>query len=107
VLSFETVAKPNFMNMAPDAELVKWSQREISRFAPVLDAAVRDRQYLVGDAISLADYSMIHLEGFKDAVPIDWAPYPNLNDYFVRMRELPNWAGTAPPSPAAIGRLPA
>lgn len=107
VLSFETVAKPNFMNTPPDAELVKWSQRELGRFAPVLDMAVRERRYLVGDAITLADYSMIHLEGFKDAVPFDWAPYPNLNHYFSRMRAVPAWAGTAPPSPAAVGRLPA
>jgi glutathione S-transferase len=107
VLSFETIAKPNFLNMPPDAELVKWSQRELGRFAPVLDGALQGRRYLVGDAITLADYSMIHLEGFKAAVPFDWSPYRNLNDYFSRMSAVPHWAGTAPASPQAFGRRPA
>lgn len=107
ILSFETVAKPNFMKVPPDAELVKWSQRELARFAPVLDAAVRGRNYLIGDTLTLADYSMIHLEGFKDAVPFDWAPFGHLNAYFERVRVQPAWASTVPSSPAAIGRLPA
>lgn len=105
-MSFETVAKPGFMNQPPDAELVKWSQRELGRFAPVLDGAMQGRQYLVGDALTLADYSVAHLEGFKEMVPFDWAPYPHLNDYFDRVRAAPHWAATAPPSPEAIGRLP-
>ena len=33
ILSFETVAKPNFMNAEPDAVLVGWSQRELTRCA--------------------------------------------------------------------------
>lgn len=107
ILSFETVAKPNFMKMQPDAGLVKWSQGELARFAPVLDAALRGRNYLVGDTLTLADYSMIHLEGFKDAVPFDWTPFDSLNAYFERVRTQPAWAKTAPSSPEAMGRLPA
>lgn len=106
VLSFETVAKPNFMNTPPDEELVKWSQRELQRFAPVLDRALQGRKYLVGNDLTLADYSMIHLEGFKEAIPFDWSPYDNLNSYFSRIRAVPHWARTAPESPQAIGRRP-
>jgi len=106
ILSFETVAKPNFMNAEPDANLVAWSQRELTRFAPILDRALSASDYLVGEDITLADYSMIHLEGFKEAVPFDWAPYTALNDYFSRMRAVPHWASTAPSSPQAVGRRP-
>ncbi len=107
VLSFETVAKPNFLGMQPDAELVKWSQRELARFAPVLERALEGREVLVGKDITLADYSVAHLEGFKDAVPFDWKPFANLNAYFERMRAVPHWAKTAPSSPQAVGRRPA
>jgi glutathione S-transferase len=106
VLSFEAVAKPGFMGAQPDANLVEWSTRELARFAPILDRALDGRKYLVGNDITLADYSMIHLEGFQEAVPFDWSPYPNLNGYFDRMRFVPHWATTAPPSPAAAGRRP-
>lgn len=107
VLSFETVAKPAFMQQAPDMPLVEWSKRELARHAPVLDSAVRGREYLLGSAMTIADYSMIHLEGFKDAVPFDWAPYPELNAYFKRVAASPHWIATAPPSPQAVGRKPA
>ena len=107
VLAFESVAKPNFLNTPPDAALVEWAQGELGRFAPVLEAAISGRQYLLGDSLTLADYSMAHLENYQDAVPFDWAPYPQLNRYFARMRAVPHWAETAPPGPEAIGRIPA
>ena len=53
------------------------------------------RDYLVGDDITLADYSVINIEGFKDMVPFDWSPYPHVNAYYERMRTVPHWAQTA------------
>jgi glutathione S-transferase len=106
VLAFEAVAKPNFLNAQPDAGLVRWSQGELARFAQVLNRALEGRDYLVGDSITLADYAVIHLEGFKSAVPFDWQPYENLNAYFSRMAAVPHWMCTAPSSPQAIGRRP-
>lgn len=105
-LAFETVAKPNFMKTDPDQELVRWAQRELARHARVLESHMKGRQYAVGDGITLADYSLIHVEPFKEAVPFDWSAYPNLNAYYDRMRVVPHWAKTAPPSPGAIGRRP-
>lgn len=107
VLSFEAVAKPNFMSMPPDEAAVSWSKGELARHAPVLDTVLKGRKYLVGNDITLADYSMIHLEGFKDISPFDWKPYPHLNAYFDRMRAVPHWAKSAPANPADIGRRPA
>lgn len=107
VLSFETVAKPGFMGQPPDAAAVSWARRELTRFAPVLDAALAGRRHLVGDALTLADYAVAHLESFVDAVPFDWAPYPQLRGFFDRMRDQEHWARTAPPSPQAVGRKPA
>lgn len=106
VLSFEAVAKPVFMKAEPDADAVSWSTRELARFAPVLDRALDGRTFLVGDGTTLADYSMIHLENFKDAVPFDWQPFANVNAYFERMRVDPHWVRTAPSSPQAVGRRP-
>jgi glutathione S-transferase len=61
---------------------------------------------VAGDDVTLADYSMIAVETFKEAVPFDWSPYANLNAYFERMRKIEHWAKTAPASPDAIGRKP-
>lgn len=105
-LSFETVAKPNFLKAAPDEATVTWSKRELARHAPTLESHLKGRKYLVGDDVTLADYSVIHVEGFKEAIPFDWSPYPNINAYYERMRAVPHWAKTAPSNPQSIGRRP-
>ena len=52
-------------------------------------------------------YSSINMEGFKEMIPFDWSGYPALNAYIERMRADPHWAGTAPESLEALGRMPA
>ena len=106
VLSWETVAKPNFMGAEPDLAVANWAKDGLSRFAPVLESHLNGRTYLVGESITLADYSVTHVEMFKEAIPFDWSPYPNINKYYERMRTVPHWAKTAPASPEAMGRRP-
>ena len=105
-LAFEAVAKSSFMNEQGDQAVINWAKGQLSRFASILNDHMHERTYVVGDSITLADYSMIHVEFFKEAVPFDWSPYPHLNDYFDRMRQSPSWASTAPSSPETIGRVP-
>ncbi|MEK7836111.1 MAG: glutathione binding-like protein, partial [Pseudomonadota bacterium] len=71
-----------------------------------LESHLIGRSYLVGESITLADYSVTHVEMFKEAIPFDWSPYPNINKYYERMRTVPHWAKTAPASPEAMGRRP-
>lgn len=106
VLSFETVAKPTFMKMAPNTPVADWAGEQLRTSAAVLDAHLAGRTYVSGDRITLADYAMIHLEGFKEAMPFDWAPFPNVNAYFDRMRTVEHWARTVPARPELIGRKP-
>ncbi len=56
---------------------------------------------MVGDGITIADYSMLPFEGYRGAVPFDFAPYPSINAYFDRMRQVGSWVRTAPASPAS------
>lgn len=107
VLAFETVAKPGFGLGPTNAPLAEEMKQNLARFAPILDARMKGRAHVAGEGITIADYSMIHLEGFKEAVPFDWSPYPNLNAYYGRMRKNEHWAKTAPPSREATGRKPA
>ena len=76
-------------------------------FADVLEGHLAGRDYVVGDDLTLADYSIVNIEGFKEAIPFDWSPYPNINAYFDRLRADPYWAATAPASVEEIGRKPA
>jgi glutathione S-transferase len=106
ILAFETVAKPAH-NLGPTNQaLVETSRADVTRYAAVLEQHLAMHRFAVADRITIADYALIHLEGFKEAVPFDWSPYPNLNAYFDRMREVEHWARTAPASPDAVGRKP-
>ena len=105
-LSFESVAKPNFMQIPGDQEIIKRSVDQLGQFAGVLNEHMQDRLYVVGDTITLADYSLINVEFFKEMVPFDWSPYPHLNNYFDRMRHSQHWVATAPKDPGDIGKIP-
>ncbi|WDE01136.1 glutathione S-transferase family protein [Thalassomonas actiniarum] len=105
-LAFESIAKPNFMDMQGNAALIEWSQDKLARFALVLNAHLKEKTYMVGDRVTLADYSIIHVEFFKEMIPFDWAPYAYVNEYFDRLCQDPHWASTAPASPELLGRKP-
>ncbi|GAA3915798.1 glutathione S-transferase family protein [Litoribacillus peritrichatus] len=105
-LAFESVAKPNFMGQEGNEAVIAWAKDNLNRFASILNQYMEGRDYLVGNEITIADYSMIHVEFFKEMVPFDWSPFPHLNAYFERMRKSTHWVATAPASPDLIGRKP-
>jgi glutathione S-transferase len=106
-LAFETVAKPAFMKMQPDAAAVEIARRSLQRFAPVLEQHLKGRRFVVGDGVTLADYAVGHLEGFKRMVPFDWSGFPSVNAFYDRLADDPHWAASAPRDSQAVGRRPA
>ena len=105
-ITFETVLKPKLLQQKPNQALVDAAAESLKTFSSVLENHLADRDYVVGNGITLADYSIISMEGFKDITPFDWSGYPRLNAYFDRLRADPYWASTAPESLEAIGRRP-
>jgi glutathione S-transferase len=105
-IAFETVAKPA-LNIGPtDQAAVASAQRDLARFAPVLDGNLADRDFVAGDALTLADYALIKLEDYQAKILFDWSPFPRLNAYFERMRGVEAWAKTAPKDYSVVGRKP-
>jgi len=105
ILAFETVAKPR-LNLGPtNHALVETMRADLGRFAPVLERHLAGRRVLVGDGITLADYSMSPFESYRGRVPFDWSPYRHVNAYFDRMHEAEHWAKTAPrPAPVSTSK---
>lgn len=100
-LAFETVAKAR-RGLAPDTAAVSLAQADLARNAPVLDAHMAGRRYLLGEQVTLADYSMVMLESYRTLVPFDWSPYGQLNAYLDRMSRLEPWLRSKrSPLPAA------
>jgi len=97
-LAFETIVKPRLLKAEPDATTVAWATPQLARFAPVLESHLQGRRYLVGDDVTLADYSVAFLEAAQKVVPFDWSAFPNVNVYYERMRADPYWVKSAPPN---------
>jgi glutathione S-transferase len=97
-LAFEVVAKP-LLGLGPeDADLVRGATESLGRFAPVLERRVANRAFLVGNAVTVADYTVATFEGYRTRVPFDFAPFPGINAYFDRIHALEPWQQSAPPS---------
>lgn len=96
MLAFETVAKPGNQAEPPDPMRIELAKAELARCAPVLDAHMAHREYLVGDSITLADYSMLQFEAYRTLVPFDFTVYANLNAYFDHVRTADAWRRSDP-----------
>jgi glutathione S-transferase len=58
----------------------------------VLDEHLADRDWIVGDAMTVADLSCAGYMFYENEFPIDWAvEYPNLTAWRERIRALPGW----------------
>jgi glutathione S-transferase len=99
-LAFETVAKAKRNLGPPDAVLVEQAQVTLSRFAPVLEAHLKDNTYMVANHLTLADYSMATFGSYASKVPFDFSMMPNTLQYFDRMQQIEHWPAVAQPKAA-------
>ena len=105
-LVFESVFKPGFGMGETDQAAVKQAATSLIEHAGVLDKYMVDKKYVTGDQITIADYSVLCLEAFKEDIPFDWSGFEHLNAYYDRIRSEPHWRSTAPASIEALGRVP-
>lgn len=105
-VTFQTVLKAKLLHQEPNQAVVDYYVEALGECARVLEGHLATRDYVVGKGITLADYSIINIEAFKDMIPFDWRGYPRVNAYFERMRADRHWASTAPESFEALGRKP-
>jgi glutathione S-transferase len=94
-LAFETVAKAKHNLGPPDAALVEQAQITLNRFAPVLEAHLKDRTYMVTDHLTLADYSLATFGSYAKKVPFDFTPLRNTLQYFEHMEQIEHWPAAA------------
>jgi len=93
-LAFETVAKPRLGLGVANTAVVELARTDLARFAPVLERHLAGRRYMVGDAITVADYAVITFESYRPHVPFDWRPYRHVNAYFDRLSQDEHWVRT-------------
>jgi glutathione S-transferase len=96
VIVWQNVWKKMVEGTDTDPVEVARGTRELERFAAVLDAHVESRQWLCGDAVTLADYAVAAPLMYVERARVPVEQYANLQAWFGRVRELPAWRHTEP-----------
>ncbi|GJL82344.1 MAG: glutathione S-transferase [marine bacterium B5-7] len=98
-ICWETLAKPMMNLGTPDETIIAASISAFHPFANVLNKQLDNRAFIMGDTLTLADFSVgcysimaLHPDS---QVPLD--DYPNIIKWMQLLERVPAWAQTAPP----------
>ena len=95
-LQYENFVKPLLQLGDPDPQVVQRATEVFHKEAIVLNTHLAKREFLVNDALTLADFSVA--SALTYAVPgcFPLAAYPHLCAWYDRLEQLPAWQQTAP-----------
>lgn len=79
-----------------DPAALKQAEEAFHRDAPVLDGHLAKHQYLVGGALTLADFSVASYLHYAAPAKLPLERYRNVQAWYARIEALPAWQQTAP-----------
>ena len=94
--AFEKLFKPLFMKQEPDPAALAAAEKEFHLFAPVLNAQLETRKFIVGDHVTLADFSVGACFSYAEPSGLPWNDYAHIRAWWARLGEVPAWKSTAP-----------
>ena len=90
-LYFNYIIKPAIGIGAPDEAAVKEATGFVRRFAAVLNDHLRGRKYLLGDALTIADFATAITLPYAAKAKIPVEEFPEIMRWHARLNELPAW----------------
>ena len=90
-LHFEHVIKAMFGLGEPDPAAVDEAMGFVKRFAAVLDGHLSGRTYLVGDALTVADFAVAATLPYAERARIPLHEFPAVERWHDRLNELEAW----------------
>lgn len=96
ILLWERLVKKFAKAGDPDPAEEKRGEEAVKRYGEVLNTSLEGRQYLVGDQLSLADFSVAAPLVYTDACRLPVKDLPHLQDWYGRMAALEEWKNNLP-----------
>lgn len=95
-LGFENVFKPFVLKQEPNAAEVEKGIKAFHEFAPVLNGQLEGNKFILGNELSLADFSVG--ADFTYAAPgkFPLENYPHIRKWLAQLDEIDAWKSTAP-----------
>ncbi len=100
-LTFQRFVKKMLNLGPPDQTAVAKAREAFNKDAAVLEAHLTRQKYLVGDALTLADFAVAAALLYAKQAELPLEPHGNVRAWLDRVLALPCWAETAPQMPAA------
>ncbi|MBX9591811.1 MAG: glutathione S-transferase family protein [Hyphomonadaceae bacterium] len=100
-LYFENIVKPRFLKAAPDPKAIEEATGFFNQFAQVLNDHLRGRKYLLGDALTIADFSVAVVLPGAEQANLSVSAFPEIERWHARLNELPAWREPFPSPKAA------
>jgi glutathione S-transferase len=88
---FENSIKPKLGLGEPDRSALAAHVEPLRAAAKMLDAHLAQREYLTGDALTIADFSVGVLLPYQDEIGLPLAEYANLQRWHARLMALDAW----------------
>jgi glutathione S-transferase len=95
-LGFEKAFKAMMGLGEPDVGKVQEALANFRRFAAVLNKRLEGKQYIVGNAMTIADLTLASSLMYAKQVEAPLAEFPNVQAWFSRISELDAWKKTNP-----------
>jgi glutathione S-transferase len=95
-LAFEKMLKAMMGLGEPDASKIQDALGNFRRFAAVLNKRLEGKQYIVGNALTIADLTVASSLMYAKQVEAPLAEFPNVQSWFARISELGGWKQSSP-----------
>jgi glutathione S-transferase len=102
---FEYVAKPFLLKAGePDLAAVAKGTESFHRVAKVLDGQLKDRKFVTGDTLTLADFSLGAPLNYAEMAHLPLEAYTEIRRWYGALSAIPAWQKTLAqsPLPAAV-----
>lgn len=97
-VAYERMIKPTFGMGKPNETIVEEALAFFHRFAAILDARLADREFVMGDDLTVADFALAAQLTYAEPARIPILGYPAIVRWRSGLDALPAWAASAPRS---------
>lgn len=88
---FEHMVKPYIGLGVPNEAALEEAGQHFRRFADVLNTHLTGRKFLVGDAVTVADFAVASTLPYADGAKLPLAEFPEIRRWHAGLSELPAW----------------
>ena len=101
-VAYEKASKAVLGLGPPDPAFVARGEQNFARFAAVLDGSLKGRTWLIGERLTIADFSVGGLVPSAERMELPVGNFPEILRWYKGLAALPAWQGAVATRDAAL-----